>query len=137
MVAMDQTPDFPPETFQTDRDQRNWAMWAHLSALATFIGIPSFVGPLVVWLMKKDESEFVAEHARQALNFNLSVLLYLVVGGIPALIFVVLTLGLGLLVLLPVLVIASVGWLVVVIRASSAASSGGTYRYPLTIEFVR
>ena len=62
-------------------DTRTWALAAHLSALLSlFIGFP-FVGPLVVYLVKRDDP-FVRRHAAEALNFNLSVFLYLVVGGI-------------------------------------------------------
>ena len=62
-------------------DTRTWAVAAHLSALLSlFVGFP-FVGPLVVYLVKRDDP-FVRRHAAEALNFNLSVFLYLVVGGI-------------------------------------------------------
>ena len=102
----------------------------------TFVGLPSFVGPLVVWLIKKDESPFVGEHARQALNFNLSVLMYLIAASVVSIIFLVVTLGLGFLVLIPVALIAAVFLVVVLIQASIAASRGETYNYPATIHFI-
>ena len=126
----------PAVPAQPSVEERNWAVGAHLSALVTLVGLPSFIGPLVVWLVKKDESPFVGEHARQALNFNLSVLVYLVAASVVSIIFLVVTLGLGFLVLIPVVLIAVVFLVVVLIQASIAASKGETYRYPVTIDFV-
>ena len=125
-----------PVPAQPSVEERNWAVGAHLSALVTFVGIPSFVGPLVVWLMKKDESPFVGEHARQALNFNLSVLLYLIAASVASIVFLVATLGLGFLVLIPVFLIVAVFLVVVLIQASIAASRGESYSYPMTINFI-
>ena len=130
---MNLDPAVPP---QPSVEERNWAVGAHLSALVTFVGLPSFVGPLVVWLMKKDESQFVGEHAREALNFNLSVLLYVVAAAIVSFIFLVVTVGLGLLLLIPIVLIAAVFWVVVLIQASIAASKGESYSYPATINFI-
>ena len=72
-------------------------------------------------------------HAREALNFNLSVFLYLIVGGIAA---VVLTLILIGLLLFPVLVAIVIAWIVLTIIAAVKANGGESYRYPLTIRFV-
>jgi uncharacterized protein len=107
-------------------EQRNWAMIAHLSAFAMFVGVPSFVGPLVIWLMKREEHPFIAEHGREALNFNISVLIYLIVAGILVLVLV------GFLLMIAI----GIAWLVVTIQAAIAASNGQTYRYPATIRFV-
>lgn len=109
---------------------RNWAMAAHLSALvgALFgVGFLVFVGPLVVWLVKREEHPFIAGHAREALNFNISVLIYAVVCLLLALV----------LIGIPLLVALFVFWLVVTIMASVRAANGQDYRYPLTIRFVR
>lgn len=114
------------------QDTRNWALLAHLSALATFIGIPNFVGPLIVWAVKKDSHPFVAEHSREALNFNLSVLLYVV----AAIVVSIVTFGLGLILTVPLAIAAAIGWLIVVVIAGIKASNGEPYRYPLTIRFV-
>lgn len=114
------------------QDTRNWALLAHLSALAAFIGIPNFVGPLIVWAVKKDSHPFVAEHSREALNFNLSVLLYVV----AAIVVSIVTFGLGLILTVPLAIAAAIGWLIVVVIAGIKASNGEPYRYPLTIRFV-
>lgn len=142
---MSQPPPPPPPppspvgagTGMSASEARNWAMGAHLSA---FLGPPTalliFVGPLVVWLIKREEDAFVAEHAREALNFNLSVFLYLIVGTIATFVLGLVTFGLFLWLAVPVGIVATVGWAVLTIMAAVAASDGRSYRYPLTIRFV-
>jgi uncharacterized Tic20 family protein len=113
-------------------DTRAFALAAHLSALLSlFIGVP-FAGPLVILLVKKDDP-FVRGHAAEALNFNLSVMLYagvLVIVGLLLLIVVV-----GLLVWLALIPLVF-AWFVFTCIAASKAGQGETYRYPLTIRFV-
>ena len=116
-------------------DSRNWAMGAHLTALAgVFVaGLASFVGPLVIWLMRREDDPFAAEHALEALNFNLMVLGAVIVSGILG----VGTLGLGFIIFIPVLLILSVLWLIWTIQATMAASRGEAYRYPLSVRLIR
>jgi len=109
----------------TTTDERNWAAIGHLSAFVQFLGIPSFVGPLVVWLMKKDEP-FASDQAKEALNFNISMAIYFVV----SLVAIILLVGL---VLVPVVAIS---WFILVIVATLKASNGEAYRYPMTLRFV-
>jgi uncharacterized protein len=109
-----------------DANARQWAMLAHLSALFGLIIGLNWLGPLVVYLVKKDEHPFIADQGREALNFNLSVFIYVLVSVV--LIFIVI----GFL-LLPVIGIA---WLVLTIIAGIRANNGEPYRYPLTIKFV-
>jgi uncharacterized Tic20 family protein len=124
----------PPAGPQNARDDsRNFALAAHLSALLSifFIGF-SFVGPLVIYLVKKDDA-FVRGHAAEALNFNLSFLLYAVVLVVAGLILVIVLVGLLVwLLLIPLGIL----WLVFICIAATKAGSGQTYRYPLTIRFV-
>lgn len=112
---------------------RQWAMIAHLSALTAFVIGLSWVGPLVVYLVKKDEHPFVREHAREALNFNISYFIYAVVGG--AITFVLVFVLVGFL-LIPVLIALGVAWLILLIVAAVKANNGEHYRYPLTIRMV-
>jgi uncharacterized Tic20 family protein len=107
-------------------DERNWAVAAHLSAVVGAWLFLGFVGPLLVLLIRGDRSGFVREHAVEALNFNISVLLYSIVGWI--LVFV----------LVGWLVLAAVGllWLIGTIVATVRAGRGQRYRYPLTIRLV-
>lgn len=106
-------------------------MLAHLLALAVFI-LPSFgniIGPLIIWLIKKDESAFVDKNGKESLNFQISVTIYMIAA-------VILTvLSLGILFLLPVAV--SIVWLVYVVIATVKVSNGEDYSYPLTIRFIK
>lgn len=109
-------------------------MGAHLSAIigAMIGGVGSFAGPLVVWLIRRDDNPFVAEHAREALNFNITV-------GIAVLIcffFGVVTLGIGFLLAGPALLAIGILWLYGTIMGTIAASNGQTYRYPLSVRLV-
>jgi hypothetical protein len=109
----------------TDED-RNWAVGAHLSAfLAAYVAL-GFLGPLVVMLIRGDRSPFVRTHAVEALNFNLTVLIYVLICVVLALLLIGFLLLAGLAVL----------YLIAVIRGAMAASQGRAYRYPLTIRFV-
>ena len=113
-------------------DARNWAMAAHLSALvAAFVAL-AFLGPLLVYVVRRDDP-FVRAHATEALNFNLSMLLYAVVGGAMLALLIILVVGL---LLLPLVIAAGIAWIVLVVNAAIKASRGEPYRYPLTIRFV-
>jgi len=123
----------PPATPSNRRDDsRGWALAAHLSApLSLFVGLPP-LGPLVVYLVKKDDP-FVRRHAAEALNFNLSFLLYSVVAG--SITFALLFVLWGVF-LIPLLLAIAVVWVVCIIIAAIQAGLGNEYRYPLTIRFV-
>jgi len=129
--------------------ERHWAAGAHLAALVMALlttwmaGLAGVVGAGGVYLLKRDSSDFVAEHAREALNFNLSMFIYAVVAVALAIALVgatVLTLGLGLILTLPagiLLALAATGiavmWLVCSIIATIKAWNGERYRYPFSI----
>ena len=106
-------------------DAKNWAVISHLSAFVMFIGIPAIFGPLVAWLIKR-EDPYVDHHGKEAVNFNLSFLLY---AGISAILILV---AIGL-ILLPVVLVT---WFALVIIAAVKASSGEYYEYPFTIRFI-
>ena len=111
--------------FAITNESRNWATLAHLSAFVMFLGIPSLLGPLVVWLAKKDDP-YVEAQAKEALNFNISMLIYAVAAGISVLLLV------GI-IALPAVFIA---WFVLVIIAAIRSADGEQYRYPFTIRLV-
>jgi uncharacterized Tic20 family protein len=117
----------PPAGPMPEQEARQWAMAAHLSALTVLIGIPGFIGPLVVWLLKKDQSAYVDVHGKESLNFQISLLIYFVV----SLVLILVLIGIALLVVLGILAI------VLPIIAGVKASNGETWRYPLTIRFLK
>lgn len=106
-------------------ESRNWATLTHLSAFVLFFGIPSFLGPLVAWVVKKDDP-YVADQAKEALNFNLSFLVYALVAGFS----IILAIGI---LLLPAVLVT---WFALVIVATVRTSQGETYRYPFTLRLV-
>lgn len=114
-------------------DPQQWAVFAHLSALAGLVTGFTFLGPLIIYLVKRDEGGFVRQHSAEALNFNLSVFIYALVGGLLTAILIVVLVGL---LLLPLIFVAVIAWVVLVILAAVRASKGELYRYPLTIRFV-
>jgi uncharacterized Tic20 family protein len=116
----------PAGTMRPD-EERNWSVAAHVSALLTLAGIPSVIGPLVVWLMKKDSSPSVDAHGKEAVNFNLSFILY----GIVSFFLIFVLVGF---LILPIVLIT---WFVLVIVGTLNASRGEFYRYPLTIRFIK
>ena len=114
-------------------------MASHLSAFVAFFAgamVLSFLGPLIIWLIRRDNDAFTAEHAREALNFNISFLLVTVVGGAIGAVVAIVTLGIGLLLLIPFFLAVFVGWIVLTIVAAVAAADGREYRYPFTIRLV-
>lgn len=114
-------------------DARQWALIAHLSALAGLVVGFNFLGPLIVYLVKRDEGGFVRHHAAEALNFNLSVFIYAVVGGLLTVVLVFFIVGI---LLIPLIVVAAIAWVVLVVVAAVKANQGELYRYPLTIRLV-
>src|SRR5689334_11571484 len=62
------------------REERNWALASHLvSLLGYFIGFGEFIGPLIIWMMKRNDSPFVAHHSKESLNFSLTQILLLII----------------------------------------------------------
>src|SRR5215208_6127981 len=96
-----------------------------LSHLSAIIGV-GFVLPFIVWLVKKNDPDNVAAHAKEALNFHLSLLLYVVL-CVPLM---------WMLIGIPIAIIIGIAGFVLAIIAAVKASDGGFYRYPLTIRFI-
>lgn len=107
---------------------KQWTLLAHLSGFAGFIfPFGNVIGPLLVWLLKKEQSSLLEEHAREALNFQISIAIYAIIAGI--LFFVLIGM-----ILLPVLIIIQI---VLMIKAALAADRGEFYKYPFTIQFIK
>ena len=115
----------PPPSYLTP-EERTWGGAAHWSALVGMVVAMAFLGPLLVLLIKGNESPWVRRQAVESLNFQLSILVYVLISGALVLLLV----GLVLLPLVGLL------WLVFTILGSVRAAEGQDYRYPLTIRMV-
>jgi uncharacterized Tic20 family protein len=108
-------------------DEQTWAVVLHASAFSGLV-VPfgNIFGPLLVWLIKKDESEFIDESGKEALNFQLTWTM-LLLGALLSLL-----VGIGFL-LVPLLAVA---WIVIVVLATVRASERVVYDYPLTVDLI-
>ncbi len=111
-------------------------MAAHLGSLVAAWFALGLLAPLAVLLIQGQKSDFVRRHATESLNFQISILLYAFVGTVLAFLVAVLTFGLGLFVIVPVVALIAVLVLVAVVMASVAANRGDEFRYPLTIRII-
>ncbi|MGJ3257099.1 MAG: DUF4870 domain-containing protein [Alcanivorax sp.] len=113
---------------ETKKEERSLGLACHLLALAGLV-VPfgNILGPLIMWLVKKDESAFVDDQGKEALNFNITIsiagfvaflLMFVVIGGL----------------LLPII---GIFWLVMTIIAAVKANGGERYRYPLTLRLIK
>lgn len=122
----------PPRRTLTDSEARMWAAFGHLAGLVYLLGVPGVLGSLVIWLWKRGEHPLVDEHGKEAVNFQITLLLYNL--AIVATAF--LTCGLGVILLAPLLAVVAVLVVVLPIIATVQASEGRPYRYPLTIRLI-
>jgi len=108
-------------------DERMWAMLCHLSTFAGYV-VPmgNIIGPLVVWLIKKEEYPLVDDQGKEALNFQISITIYVFASIILSLLII------GIFLLIAVVIFD----LVATIIAAIKANEGNYYRYPMTIRFI-
>lgn len=118
-------------------DDKTYAVLMHLSVLAHLV-LPyiSLAIPIIMWLTRKDRSVFIDDHGREAINFQISVTIYSLVLPIIGVIIMFLTLGLGVILLIPLVflpyVLAIVGMVMAIVRTNK----GEYFRYPMTIRFL-
>ncbi len=116
----------PPVTsteLEASSDDRTWGMLAHLSYFLTFVIGVSCVAPLVIWIIKKDTSEFIEDQAKEALNFQLSAF-------IVSLLLAVTVCG------IPLVIVVLIMSIVYSIQGGMAANRGERYRYPYTFRMI-
>lgn len=107
---------------EVSKDARMWAMLCHLLGLFT-----SFIGPLIVWLIKKEEDPFISNQGKEALNFQITVAIASVVSALLSVICIGIILGMA----------VAIADLVFCIVAAVKANSGEAYRYPVSIRFIK
>lgn len=118
----------PPVDTALSTEERQWAMFGHLSGLIGFIiPIANVIAPLIIWQLKKDTMPFAAEQAKEATNFQITVLIAVVIS------FVLFLVVIGV-VLLPLVGLAA---LVFTILAGIKANEGVAYRYPFTLRLIK
>ncbi|MES2439717.1 MAG: DUF4870 domain-containing protein [Verrucomicrobiota bacterium] len=109
-------------------EDRTLGMLCHL--LGIFTG---FLGPLILWLVKKDRSAFVNHHGREALNFQLTILIIFIALGSATIVLLFVFVGFF---LIPVILVLQVLAVVAEVMAAVAAQKGGWHRYPFCLRLV-
>ena len=122
-TVTEQQPAAQPQAAQADpsKDEVTMGMLAHL------LGLLYIIGPLIIWLIKKDESKYVGEQAKEALNFQITAIIGFMAAGILSLI------GIGF-VITP---IVWIGWLVFIILGTIEANKGVQYKYPVNLRLIK
>lgn len=123
------------QTLSPSLSDRQWAAAAHAGALVAALltswvaGVAGAIAALAIWMLVRDKSGFAAAHAKEAVNFNLSMFIYAAL----SVVLVVFTLGIGLIVAVPLWIALGLAWVVCTLIAAFKAYDGQTYRYPVTI----
>lgn len=114
---------------QQQKDDRLWGMLCHLSALLAVFGVPllNVLGPLVVWLLKRNTSAFVDEQGKSSLNFQITAAIAFLV-CVP-LVFI----GIGIFMMIGV----GIADLIFVVIASIKVNQGENYKYPFTLTLIK
>ncbi|CAM3946989.1 MULTISPECIES: DUF4870 domain-containing protein [Pseudoalteromonas] len=116
------------EPVVASKDERMWAMLCHLSALAGFVvPLGAILGPLVVWLIKKEEMPLVAEHGRKSLNFQITMLIAYI------LCFILMFAVIGV-ILLPIVAIFS---FIMVVIGAIKTNDGKPFSYPFSLNLIK
>ena len=105
-----------------EKDEKLFAALAHFLAI-----ISSFVGPLVIWMIKKDESPFVDDHGKEALNFQITLIIGYVISAMLTLLCIGYFMMMGLFVVN----------IIFCILAGIAANDGKAYRYPFALRLIK
>jgi uncharacterized protein len=126
--SMAETIEHRPRNTNLTPEERDWGMFCHLAVFAGFLmPLGNVIGPLVIWLLKKDKYPFVDYHGKEVLNFQLTVLIALLVSWV--LVFILIGF-----VLLPAVVITA---MVLTIIGIIKTANGEHYRYPFSFKFIK
>ena len=127
----------PDATLNDPQEDLRWAAAAHLSMLVGLVGIPGLLGPLILWLIKKGENAFFDAQAKEALNFSLSLAIYIVALVVLIVIVAINESTAGVVLFSLALAAALIAGLILPLVAGVRAANGGSYRYPLTLRLVK
>ena len=124
-----------PQALELRSEERTWGLICHLAGLAMYVlpTLGNIIGVLVAWLVFKDRSHFADQQGKEALNFQISITLYAVLISV----FAIVTLGIGLILAIPLWGALAIIHVVMIILAALEANKGLPYRYPLTIRFIK
>ena len=110
------------------KDERTWAMLSHFSVLCMFIfPFGNILAPLIIWLIKKEEMSFVEDQAKEVLNFQISMTIYLLISGILCFILIGIPFVIGL----------GIFNVIITIIAGIKANDGKSYRYPINLRLIK
>lgn len=132
-----QPPPPPATPGELSKDDKTMGMLCHLLALCVFTSIPAahVLGPLILWLVKKDEIPFVDDQGKESLNFQITATIIGIVAGVVM--FLLALTGIGVCLAIPLGIGLGVAWLVFVILATIKSSAGEYYRYPINFRFIK
>lgn len=117
-----------PQQEVNSLEERNWAVFCHVAALAgLIIPLGNIIGPLVVWILRRNAFAYVDQQGKEAVNFQISMTIYALIAAV----LVVFIIG------LPLLFLIMAVDIVLVIVAAINVSQGKNYRYPITIRLIR
>ena len=118
----------PPMEITPSKDERTWAMLSHFSALCMFIfPFGNILAPLIIWLIKKEEMSFVEDQAKEVLNFQISMTIYLLISGMLCII----------LIGIPIIIGLVIFCFIITIIAAISANDGKSYRYPINLRLIK
>ena len=118
----------PPMEITPSKDERTWAMLSHFSALCMFIfPFGNILAPLIIWLIKKEEMSFVEDQAKEVLNFQISMTIYLLISGILCFILIGIPFVIGL----------GIFNVIIAIIAGIKANDGKSYQYPINLRLIK
>ena len=120
------------------QNDKNYSSITHLSGFAGwFFPFGNILAPLVLWSVKKNESSFIDEHGKAAINFQLSIMLYVFLLAILCIPIAIFTLGIGIIAIIIGIIPAVLLKIALIILASIKANNGEDYTYPFTINFIK
>lgn len=124
------TPDIHEDSNMPTQDEKTMAMFCHLGALAGFVIPIPFAGiivPLIIWQMKKDQSDYIDRHGKESLNFQITMAIAFLISFILVFLFI------G----IPILIGLAIFNLIIVIIAAIKANEGTEYRYPFNLRLIK